>query len=179
MKTLTDNLNEALKIGKNLSKFSTYSCQPKTRRELEDIIEERISKEGPNCDLNDIDVSLIDDMSYLFCKSSLSTFNGDISNWNVRNVKEMTAMFRGSKFNGDISKWDVSGCQSMGGMFASSDFNGDISRWDISNAKVMTSMFANSKFTQDLSNWVIDKTCKTMFMFVGCKISKDHMPRFK
>ena len=155
MKTSTDNLNEALKTGKNLSKFSTYSCQPKTRRELEDIIEERISKEGPNCDLNDIDVSLIDDMSYLFCKSSLSTFNGDISNWNVRNVKEMTAMFRGSKFNGDISKCDIS------------------------NAKVMTSMFANSKFTQDLSNWVIDKTCKTMFMFVGCKISKDHMPRFK
>ena len=144
-----------IKIGNDISSFSTYSCQPKTRRELEDIIEERISKEGPNCDLNDIDVSLIDDMSYLFCKSSLSTFNGDISNWNVRNVKEMTAMFRGSKFNGDISNWDIS------------------------NAKVMTSMFANSKFTQDLSNWVIDKTCKTMFMFVGCHISKDHMPRFK
>ena len=55
-----------IKIGKNLSDFSIYSCQPKTRDELEQIIKARISKEGYNCDLNDIDVSLITDMSYLF-----------------------------------------------------------------------------------------------------------------
>ena len=55
-----------IKIGKNLSEWSSYSCQLKTKEELEQIIKDRISKEGPNCDLNDIDTSLITDMSYLF-----------------------------------------------------------------------------------------------------------------
>ena len=75
-----------IKIGKNISEFSMYSCQPKTKKELVEIIEDRISKEGPKCDLNDIDVSLIDNMSYLFYWIK---FNGDISRWNVSNVKSM------------------------------------------------------------------------------------------
>ena len=86
MKTLKDHIDEALKIGKNLSSFSTYSCQPKTKDELKEIIKERISKEGSECDLNDIDVSQIDDMSYLFFESK---FNGDISKWNTSNVNDM------------------------------------------------------------------------------------------
>ena len=65
-----------IKIGKNLSEWSSYSCQPKTRSEFIDIVDDRISKEGPKCDLNDIDTSLIEDMSWLFCESE---FNGDIS----------------------------------------------------------------------------------------------------
>jgi len=36
-----------------------------------------------------------------------SDFKGDISNWNVSNVKSMVGMFKGSFFNGDISKWNV------------------------------------------------------------------------
>ena len=52
MKTLIDHINEALKIGKNLSSFSTYSCRPQTRDELKSIVYDRIDKEGPNCDLN-------------------------------------------------------------------------------------------------------------------------------
>ena len=44
-----------IKIGKNLSEWSSYSCQPKTKKELQEIIKDRISNEGPNCDLNDID----------------------------------------------------------------------------------------------------------------------------
>ena len=34
-----------------------------------------------------------------------SQFNGDISNWDVSNVTNMSEMFYLSKFNGDISKW--------------------------------------------------------------------------
>lgn len=59
MKTLSDHMNEALKIGKNIGNFSKHSCQPKTREELKSIIYDRIDEEGQNCDLNDIDVSLI------------------------------------------------------------------------------------------------------------------------
>ena len=103
-----------IKIGKNISEWSAYSCQPTTKGELRDIIEDRISKEGLNCDLNDIDVSLITNMSKLFF---MSDFNGDISGWNVHNVENMWFMFGSSKFNGNISKWDVSKVKNMEYMF--------------------------------------------------------------
>ena len=113
-----------IKIGKNLSSFSTYSCQPKSNEELKAIVDDRISKYGIYCDLNDIDTSLIEDMSYLFDQSQ---FNGDISKWNVSNVKDMCRMFAHSIFNGNISDWDVSNVQDMKGMFYTSKFNNDIS----------------------------------------------------
>ena len=139
-----------IKIGKNISEFSVYSCQPKIRDELKNIINDRISKEGTNCDLNDIDISLIKDMSWLFYYSK---FNGDISNWNVSNVKYMH------------------------GMFGNSNFNGDISRWDVSNARDMTGMFANSKFNKDISNWNIRKDGNTRFMFKDCPIKDKYKPK--
>ena len=49
-----------------------------------------------------------------------SQFNGDISNWDVSNVTDMTWMFRDSQFNGDISKWDVSNVTQMFEMFNNS-----------------------------------------------------------
>ena len=105
MKQLVSHIYEALKIGKNLSKFSTHSCQPKTKNELFKTIRARISKEGPNCDLNDIDTSLITNMSELFVDS---IFNGDISKWDVSHVEDMWGMFIYSDFDGNISKLDVS-----------------------------------------------------------------------
>ena len=150
MKTLKDHIDEALKIGNNLTKFSSYSCQPANKEELKKIIEERISKEGPNCDLNDIDTSLITDMSHMF---AYSLFNGDISRWNVSNVKDMWAMFYMSWFNGDISKWDVS------------------------NVKSMVAMFSKSKFNQDISNWKINKKCNVIHMFSVCPIKDEFKPK--
>ena len=104
MKTLTTQINESLKIGKNLSKFSTYSCQPKNKEELRKIIKSRIDKEFYWCDLNDIDTSLITDMSSLFAYSS---FTGNISKWDISNVTNMDYMFIGSSFDGDISNWKI------------------------------------------------------------------------
>ena len=72
---------------------------------LKDIIRRRIHKYGPNCDLNDIDVSHVKFMGWLF---EHMNFTGDISKWDVSNVDEMCYMFSDSTFNGDISKWDVS-----------------------------------------------------------------------
>ena len=94
-----------IKIGKNISEWSAYSCQPTTKEELKEIIRDRIKDQGPNCDLNDIDISLITDISNLF---SYLDFNGDISNWNVSNVQDMKFMFCNSMFNGDISRWNTS-----------------------------------------------------------------------
>ena len=114
MKTLKQHIDEALNIGKNLSEWSSYSCQPKTKKELEHIVEDRIYNEGPNCDLNDIDVSRIKDMSYLFWNSK---FNGDISKWDTSNVTNMCYMFYYSNFDEDISGWQIKRGCNMTGMF--------------------------------------------------------------
>ena len=145
---------------------SGAAFSPTTKRELQELIYRRIEEQGPNCDLNDIDVSRITDMSNLFMDySNLNKFNGDISKWNVSNVKDMNYMFANSKFNGDISKWDVSNVKYMNGMFASSKFNGDLSKWDVSKVIDMSNMFASSDFNGDISNWDVRKVNNMHKMF--------------
>ena len=73
----------------------------KNKRELKKLINQRIKEQGPNCDLNDIDVSRVKDMHGLF---EDSIFNGDISEWDTSNVRDMSHMFSSSLFDGDISK---------------------------------------------------------------------------
>ena len=174
MKTLTTHITEALKIGKNISKFSTYSCQPKTKDELLEIIFYRKKEKGPNCDLNDIDVSLIEDMSFLFYYSD---FIGDISRWDTSNVNDMSRMFYDSKFTGDISNWNTKNVNNMKEMFAFSKFDGDINKWDISNVTDMSYMFIGSEFNQDISNWKINKDCKTIAMLRDCSIKNEFKPK--
>ena len=97
----TEYLNEKKET---INPFKYPPC-PLSTRELKNVIEETIKLNGPDCDLNFINVVQITDMSHLFWKTK---FTGDISKWNVSNVKNMEQMFRESDFNGDISKWDVS-----------------------------------------------------------------------
>ena len=111
------------------------------KEELKTLINQRIEEQGPNCDLNDIDVSGITDMSFLFCRSY---FNGDISQWDVSKVEDMELMFYRSEFNGDISNWNVTNVKDMCCMFLESRFNGDISRWNVCTYE-MTSMFRESE----------------------------------
>lgn len=95
--------------------------KPQNKSDLKNMIFEEISIYGTNVNLNHIDVSDIDDMSFLF--SSID-FNGDISKWDVSNVKNMAFMFYGSTFNGDISNWDTKSVRSVYHMFYESDFKG-------------------------------------------------------
>ena len=60
MKNINNYINEQLS-GKTL--------KPTTKEELVSMINERIKTKGNNCNLNDIDVSLITDMSDLFIHS--------------------------------------------------------------------------------------------------------------
>ena len=136
--------------------------KPDNREELEDLISQRIEQYGPKCNLNDIDVSRITDMSFLFCDM---TFDGDISKWDVRRVKNLSSMFAGSTFNGDLSKWDVSRVENMNSMFSYSRFNSDISKWDVSRVKNMISMFYDSKFTGDISGWDVSNVKRMHNMF--------------
>jgi len=52
-------------------------------------------------------------------------------------------MFHSSTFNGDISNWDVSSVTNMRDMFYNSTFNGDISNWDINQVSNFTNFMTN------------------------------------
>jgi len=78
---------------------------PSDKKALKILIREAMKSNGNNCDLNFIDVSLVEDMSSLFFHSK---FNGSVSEWDVSGVKKMTCMFACSAFRGDLSKWKVS-----------------------------------------------------------------------
>ena len=152
MKQINKFIQERLRINKDTGNHH-YNYHPKTRDELLELINKLINERGNDADLNDIDTSEITDMSYMF---TYSKFNGDISNWDVNNVKNMQEMFYNSKFsgkNGDISKWDVSNVNNMKYMFCYSEFNVDISNWDVSNVKDMSFMFTNTPLEKNPPKW--------------------------
>ena len=151
---------------RRITESSLETVHPKNKDELVRILQGYFDREEPDwkCDLNWIDTSKITDMSNLFSgvlESSgglgLGRFNGDISQWDVSNVKDMSDIFSESNFNGDISKWDVSNVKSMAGMFYKSKFNGDLSKWDVSNVESMKYMFYDSEFNDYISKW--DVSC--------------------
>lgn len=121
----------------------------KDREELKQLIKAMIDRDGPNCDLNFIDVSQVTDMSELFIDAPLNEFNGDISQWDVSNVTNMRFMFCfNCNFNGDISKWNVSNVKNMESMFLHAHhFNRDLSQWDVSNVTNMDGMFDHCHLT--------------------------------
>ena len=119
---------------------NTFYYKPKTKEELINYIKAKIKIYGNTCNLNNIDVSEITDMSNLFEDSK---FNGDISKWDVSNVTNMQNMFAWSKFNQDIGKWNVSNVENMSGMFKQSSFNQNISNWDCSHVYYAYRTFNN------------------------------------
>ena len=59
-------------------------------------------------------------------------------------IKDMSNLFEGTYFNGDISEWDVSNVTNMSHIFNEcKSFNKDISNWDVSNVTNMYRMFNN------------------------------------
>ncbi len=112
-----------------------------------------------NGDLSNWDVSTITTMYYLF--QNATSFNGNITNWDVSNVQTMIALFAGAaSFNQDISGWDVSGATATESMFnGATTFNQDLSAWDVSNIFNMNLMFNNAtSFNQSLGSWNISNT---------------------
>jgi surface protein len=135
---------------------------------------------GNNADLNHINVSKVTNLDIVFTSGlgarsdDTFEFNGNISKWDVSNVKSMRAVFQDSKFNGDISNWDVSNVESMRSLFQISDFNGDISKWDVSNVTDMGDMFISSpSFNSDISNWDTSNVTNMRSMFCFSKFNGD------
>lgn len=79
---------------------------PNDTKFLSDLIYMLLEKFGNDINLNWIDVSELEDMSNLF-HTNIWNFNGDISLWNTKNVKDISYMFFNSIFAGDISQWQL------------------------------------------------------------------------
>ena len=147
-----------------------------------------------NQDIGNWDVSNVNDMSYMFSggiidsnqcpygqyflkshrygggDNSPTSFNRDISNWNVTNVEIMTGMFsNATSFNQPIGNWDVSNVRNMSYMFSgSSSFNQPIGNWDLRNLWDMESMFREAtSFNQPIGNWDVSNVRDMSHMFNG------------
>jgi surface protein len=88
-----------------------------------------------------------------------SSFNSNISKWDVSSVTDMYGMFYGAaSFNSDISRWDVSSVTNMYIMFnGAASFNSDVSNWNLGHVTDMYYMYDMfgyaSSFNQNLCPW--------------------------
>ena len=162
---------------------------------LKRLVLREIGRNGPKCDLNHIDVSRLTDLSCLFSTAPgfdldevedpkkrekierdcaiRASFDGDISLWDVSNVRNMNGLFLGSRFDGDIAAWDVSNVADMSWMFYQSAFDGDISKWDVSNVVDMHEMFNESVFDGDISEWNVSNVANMKGMFAWSAFDGD------
>ena len=123
--------------------------------------------------LQDIETSLITDMSGLFKNFDFTVFINQkandltlidkeslqdfIDDWDVSNVKDMSYMFAESViFGQDLSKWNVSNVLDMSYMFNRSTFSGDISNWNIEKC-MNFEMCINAGYTDDQSQEILIK----------------------
>ncbi|MFZ9044525.1 MAG: BspA family leucine-rich repeat surface protein [Cyclobacteriaceae bacterium] len=97
------------------------------------------------------DIGTINGINYTIVSGydlrSMIDNNEDVSNVVTTFVSDMSGMFSGSSFNGDLTGWDVSNVTNIWGMFRGysgfdwdgteiislTPFNGDLSNWDVSN----------------------------------------------
>ena len=114
------------------------------------------------------DLSRVSDASHMF--HGASSFNGDISSWNVSSVTNMRDMFRNADaFNQPLNSWDVSSVTNMRDMFRNADaFNQPLNSWDVSSVTNMRGMFYGaSSFNQPLNSWDVSSVTTMLRMFGG------------
>ena len=165
---------------------------PKDTKELKKLVRLK------STNLADIDVSHLEDLTYVFRNSRRRDFSG-IETWDTSNVKSMRGMFAGCPyFTGkEIENWDVSGLYNARGMFSECEnFNADLSnwkfryifnidlmfdrctnftgkgleKWDVSTARYMERTFISCKnFTgKSVEKWDVSEAEQMMEMFRGC-----------
>ncbi len=140
--------------------------------ELKAAVNAGITTWGNTADLNYIITTAVTDMVTVF--SNNTTFDGDISGWDVSSVTNMNNMFSiAASFNRDISGWDVSSVTDMSYMFnVAASFNRDISGWDVSSVTNLNSMFASAaEFNQNLEKWKDHWTLNTSGKYTGTTIN--------
>lgn len=157
-----------------------------------------------NRDLNDWNVSSVTSVHDMFYEAKAYNNRGQALNWGekTKNFQDWDQMFYGAtSFNIDISNWDVSGCNSMIGTFngakafnnggqplnwgektknvtnmnfmfnEASAFNQDINNWNVSSVRTMQGMFIDAKsFNKPLNNWKVMNVTDMGRMFMGASV---------
>jgi uncharacterized repeat protein (TIGR02543 family) len=124
-----------------------------------------------NEDISHWDVSSVTTMRGMFVENEI--FNQDIGDWNVGSVADMSRMFeRAEDFNQDIGSWDVSNVTDMEHMFLDTRiFDQDIGNWDVSSVTNMREMFLNAiSFNQDIGDWDVSSVENMLGMFMGAEL---------
>ena len=111
---------------------------------------------------------------HMFCDCESLTSIGDLSNWQVGNVTEMTYMFYNCSnlTELDLSNWNTSNVTDMSIMFCAAgydnpNFSLNIKDWDVSQVTNMQYMFDCCRTLKelDLSGWDISNAKNMMWMF--------------
>ncbi|MBT3668028.1 MAG: DUF285 domain-containing protein [Opitutae bacterium] len=115
------------------------------------------------------DANFQDALNLWFSDEANATYTyGNISDWNVTGVTNMTDAFRNRvNFDDNISGWDVSNVTNMHGMFeGASSFNQPLGDWNVSSVTNMDHVFSDATvFNQPIESWDISSATKMGFMF--------------
>ena len=113
------------------------------------------------------DLSGVTDMASMFF--SATSFDGDISAWNVSQVTGMDEMFGSAHaFNQPLNSWNVSQVTDMGRMFQDAlAFNQPLNSWNVSQVTDMGRMFQDAlAFNQPLNSWNVSQVTIMNNMFL-------------
>lgn len=125
-----------------------------------------LQKIEADAELKNVCTSLVSDMSNLF--KGKSSFNQDISSWDLSNVTNMEGMFYdAAQFNSAIDTWNVSNVTNMRETFwGANSFNQDLSSWDVSSVNDMNFIFGAAwRFNQDISGWDVSNVTNMVGAF--------------
>ena len=154
MKSLTEYIIEKILINKK-SKFIN-KIKVESKDKLQSIIQERYNSNNAFIDLTDIDISELDNLSYIFYALNMEVV--DISGWNTSNVITMENMF--------------SFCDKLKNIIG-------IENLDVSKLEDATSMFYCCKNLVELDLTNIKDDFLKAGIVNGSGITKNHYPKLK
>ena len=171
MKSLNEYIIEKILINKS-SKFNKIKVESKDQLKL--IISKRYNSNNSFIDLTDIDVSELDDLSYIFYRLNIEVV--DISGWDTSNVKFMKGIFSNctklKKIIG-IENLDVSKLENANFMFYQCEklVELDLTNWNpmlLQRASYMFYNCSNLKIIKNIENWQLPNIKDVRSMFSGC-----------
>ena len=171
MKSLNEYIIEKILINKS-SKFNKIKVE--SRDHLFSIIMERHNNNKSFLDLTDLDISELDNLSYIFYGSNMEVV--DISGWDTSNVITMENMFSFcDKLKNiiGIENLDVSKLENANNMFfcCKKLVELDLTKWNPVSLQYTRQMFyecSNLKIIKNIENWQLPNIKDVSYMFCDC-----------